>query len=366
MKDNTFSPSFGNRPSYLVGRDEVIENFENNLASRPGAKGRSLIFLGQRGMGKTVLLWELADRAREQGFVVASPTVVSESMLDRVVEKIQEDGERVLCEKKSQITGASIGGLGFTVGLQFKKEINETKTPQYKLTQLARALAKKDRGLLILVDEVQANSESLKQLIIQYQEMQSEGLDVALAMAGLPACVSSVLNDKVLTFLNRSEKVELGPLKISDICNYFKLAFESSGLKVSATQCKRAAEATYGSPYLMQLIGHNLTSSETKTCTDEMLEQSIALANEDFKNDVCKTTLAPLSDKDIAFLTAMSEDESTSNISDIASRLNVKSDYAQKYKKRLLNAGVIEVASRGSVRFAVPLLREFLIENREC
>ena len=36
-----------------------------------------MLMLGQRGSGKTVLLWELADRARKLGFVVATPTVAS-------------------------------------------------------------------------------------------------------------------------------------------------------------------------------------------------------------------------------------------------------------------------------------------------
>ena len=48
--------------------------------------------LGQRGSGKTVLLWELADRARKLGFVVAT-LPCSEDMLERIVEKIQEAGE---------------------------------------------------------------------------------------------------------------------------------------------------------------------------------------------------------------------------------------------------------------------------------
>ena len=39
-------------------------------------------------------------------------------------------------------------------------------------------------------------------------------------------------------------------------------------------------------------------------------------------------------------------------------------DYAQKYRRRLIDAGVIESASRGYVRFAVPFLRDYL-RNRE-
>ena len=93
MTETIFSPSFGNRPSYLVGRETVISTFISGLEQEPGNRDRAMLMLGQRGSGKTVLLWELADRARKLGFVVATPTVASEDMLERIVEKIQEAGK---------------------------------------------------------------------------------------------------------------------------------------------------------------------------------------------------------------------------------------------------------------------------------
>ena len=97
--DPIFSPSFGNRPSYLVGRNDIIDGFLAGLASAPGNRERALMLLGQRGSGKTVLLWELGDRAAEAGFVVASPTVISQNMLERIVEKLQDQGEQYLRHK---------------------------------------------------------------------------------------------------------------------------------------------------------------------------------------------------------------------------------------------------------------------------
>lgn len=67
MHDEVFSPSFGNRPSFLVGRDQLLVQLEQGLQSQPGSRERAVVILGQRGSGKTVLLWELADRMRKQG-----------------------------------------------------------------------------------------------------------------------------------------------------------------------------------------------------------------------------------------------------------------------------------------------------------
>ncbi len=58
--DTIFAPSFGNRPSQLVGREPQIGTMLAGLDSAPGSRERSIVMLGQRGSGKTVLLWELA------------------------------------------------------------------------------------------------------------------------------------------------------------------------------------------------------------------------------------------------------------------------------------------------------------------
>ena len=50
--------------------------------------------------------------------------------------------------------------------------------------------------MLILIDELQANSEEIRQLVSLYQELVGERLNVALVMAGLPGAVSATLNDK--------------------------------------------------------------------------------------------------------------------------------------------------------------------------
>jgi len=63
---NLFQPTFGNRPERYIGRDDVIERFISGLREPVGSRNRCTLFLGQRGMGKTALLLELSDRAKER------------------------------------------------------------------------------------------------------------------------------------------------------------------------------------------------------------------------------------------------------------------------------------------------------------
>ena len=77
-----------------------------------------------------------------------------------------------------------------------------------------------------------------------------------------------------------------------------------------------------------------------------------------------QTTLRALSEKDVEFLTAMSRDDGPSRVTDVADRMGVSVDYAQKYRRRLIDAGVVESPSRGRLAFAVPYLRDWLQSNR--
>ena len=73
IRDTMFAPSFGNRPAYLVGRDALVERLAEGLSAEPGSRDRAVVMLGQRGYGKTVLLWELADRAGRHGVCGGAP-----------------------------------------------------------------------------------------------------------------------------------------------------------------------------------------------------------------------------------------------------------------------------------------------------
>lgn len=360
--DPIFSPSFGNRPSKLVGREPVLAELLAGLGSVPGSRDRAVVLLGQRGSGKTVLLWELAERASDAGFVVATPTIASDGMLERIVEKIQDAGESGMDKRKLRLAGGNLGALGFSAGLQFTREVQESKSFQHKLTQLARALSKQGKGILVLVDELQANSPEIRQLVIAYQELVGEGLNIAMVMAGLPGAVSATLNDKVLTFLNRARKTELGPLSFADVDAFYKDSFERLGLSLSSDLRRTASHAVNGSPYLLQLIGHNMAlySPEGGALDEESVGEALRTAQEDYENDVCKTTLAALSARDVDFLHAMVEVGVPTKMADVAKAMGESPDYAQKYRRRLMDSGIILSPERGKVSFAVPYLEEYL------
>ena len=125
---------------------------------------------------------------------------------------------------------------------------------------------------------------------------------------------------------------------------------------------RRAAEQTTGSPYLMQLIGHYIVlyADDSGSINASQLEQAISSAQDEYLDDVCSTAIAPLSNKDVAYLSAMAEIGAPCRTSAIASKMGVTPDFAQQYRKRLLDAGLIRAPRQGIVEFAVPLLADYL------
>lgn len=366
MRDTLFSPAFGNKPRTLVGRDVDMKCLTEGLEAFPGSKERARLVVGQRGLGKTVLLLELADYAKSHDYIVASPTVVSSDMLDRILEKLARDGDRILSQKKAKVTGGTVGFLGFSAGIQTESDTEPPKSFAARLLDLCEKAEEAGKGILILVDEAQANHEELKKLIIAYQEMVGEGKNISVVFAGLPSAISNMLNDHVLTFFNRASKLHLQPISIPEISVFYRNCFDKLGIKISDKWIDEAAKQTAGSPYMMQLVGHYITihASESGELTESDFQRSMSLAEKDFIEDICKTTISPLSRKDVDFLAAMSFDDDESAVMDIASRLHVNSAYVQRYKTRLLQAGVIAQNRRGFVEYAIPYLRQYFQENR--
>ena len=355
-----FQPTFGSRPPRIVGRDAEIGSLLDGLTTPIGSRERCTLLLGQRGLGKTALLLELEASAKESGFVTARVSHNGD-MLNEIIELIQLNGAQFVEEPKKPIKGFSAGVLGFSFGLTFSEEIQRNYGFRVKLDLLCQKLEDSGKGVLILVDEAQT-SDKMRLLATTYQHLVGDQRNIALCMAGLPHAVSSILNDSVLSFLNRAQKMKLGLVSNQEIRAYFASAFEQLGLDCSQTMLDRAADEAAGFPYLMQLVGYYIVryAENSHAITSDVLEQAIAAAHQDFKENVFSPILSPLSNKDRELLAAMAQDEGPSKVSDIIERMKTTDGSFQPYRARMIEAGIIESPQRGYLEFAVPFLAQYL------
>jgi len=282
-------------------------------------------------------------------------------MLEDIIEQVGRTAQkRLLAKSNKRLTGFTVGSV---LGLEWEYRDGQRPNWRSRMSDVLDELDKQGLGLLIAVDEIDPELDEMIQLSAIYQQFVGEGRRVALFMAGLPHRVSGLLEDKSVSFLRRSAQYHLEALDDEDVRAAFLQTVDLSGKAIGDSALDEAIKKIAGFPYMMQLVGYNIVNRcrPGGTATPEQIDGAIEASKLDFENDVCETTLAALSDQDIAFLAAMTEDEEgASRISDIAERMSVTPDYAQKYRRRLIDAGVIEVARRGYVKFAVPYMADYL------
>jgi len=361
MAGKVFLPAFGNRPRHIIGRQGVIGNFLDGLNQPIGHPDRTTVIVGQRGTGKTTLLLEFAELAEREGFIPVR-VAAHKDMLTEIIDAIQVRGSKYLKPSKKQVIGFSAGAAGFSLGISFSQVAESGYGSRMKMSLLCEELTINNRGVVILVDEVMPDAEAVRELASIYQQLIGENINISIAMAGLPASMSSVLNDDILTFLNRANKVYLDPIPYADVYRGYASEFANQDISMPDEVLSKLSAAARGYPYLYQLIGyHVLDLAMGRNLIDDVLaNQAIYIARNKMIDNVFSPVLKPLSSRDKDFLTAMSEDKEVSNITDIQGRMGVSKGYAQTYRRRLLEAGIISSPGLGKLEFAVPYLGEYL------
>jgi hypothetical protein len=358
-----FTPSFGNRPDQLLGRGAEVASFLRGLAGPPGHPDRAILCLGQRGMGKTALLLEFERLAREQKFVPSKATA-SPTLLLELLEGLARNGAKWL-PRSWRVAGGSVGALGFSAGLTIASDDAGPASFRERLIELSEAFEAKGCGIALLVDEVTATSDQIAELAAAYQDLVGEGRNVAIALAGLPSAVSAVLNDRVLTFLNRAAKIRLAELPVPEVMIHYARTLAALGKSIAPADLTRAAEATRGYPYLLQLVGYHLLEyvGDASEVSADAVDLAVATARRALDDSVFAPALGPLSIRDRAFLEAMADDDGPSLVATVATRLGVSAASAQQTRARLIGAGVVTPAGRGRLAFTLPYLAEHLADG---
>ncbi|GAA1863190.1 ATP-binding protein [Paeniglutamicibacter psychrophenolicus] len=357
---NPFRPTFGRTPPELIDRDGTLEEFEYGLHIRSGVLGLLSIITGARGVGKTVMLNEAQDLAREQGWAVISETS-TEGFLARIADAAllidQELGDGPPARKVVSFTAG-----GFGLGTQLPRE------RQVEFRNLgARLLQRLDAhgtGLLITLDEIQdANRGELLQLAAVLQHWVREGLPVGFVCAGLPAAVSDILDEGVATFLRRADRIDLHSVAIRDVHDSYARQFSKAGISLPEGFLEEAATSTLGYPFLVQLVGYFLWKEAERGAGVVDLasaRRAVAIALKRNVRMVVGPAIAKVSERDMDYLRAMSVDPGPSSTAMVAERMKASLQLASNYRARLIEAGLIETAGRGEVTYSIPGLREHL------
>lgn len=205
MQTNPFKPTAGKTPPTIIGREDVLEEFNEGLVNGPGAPGRLMRIAGVRGTGKTVLLDECSRLAQSRGWTVIKE-VATEGLCQRILEQLQPKFQAKHARFEPTVAGISIGSIDIErIGPSLRDAMRQT-------------ISKNENGLLITLDEVQdAELDEVRTLSIAIQQVIGEDLDIAFVFAGLPSMIESIINGKTLTFLRRALPFDLKAVAVTEV-----------------------------------------------------------------------------------------------------------------------------------------------------
>lgn len=353
---NPFKPTAGMNPPELIGRDIILSDFAEALDNGPGAPDRLMRISGVRGVGKTVLLNALGELARDRGFQVVD-VASNPGFCDRILGAIERHAGLHSVTVAPSILGVSLGSVEYSKSA----------------TQLGEAMfeASRDGGLLITLDEIQgAPIDEMRELGNEMQLLVRQGANVAFAFAGLPASVDGVVIDEALTFLQRAKHVELARLSDFEVGESIEETMERTGKHVAPGVSEALTNAAAGYPFMIQLVGYYAwqisSRRESDTVTAKDAQKGIAVARDSFDSMVIAPALRRLSAKQFKYLLAMARcGEGPISTGDIAREMGMTAPAVSSYRKRLIDAALIESPSYGLVDFAVPYMREYLLAHTE-
>ena len=208
---NPYAPGAGTPPPELAGRDAILDEAKTAIQrNRRGKSARSFIFVGLRGVGKTVLLNEVQAIADEDGALtdfleVSTNEPLSVSIigvlrtallkLDRakgVSEKVKK-GLRVL---KSYVGAIKIKyeNVEFSVDVDAETGTADSGKLSRDLADLfiaaGEAAKAQETAIIILIDEVQnLTGADFEALIMAIHRTDQKQLPLMVVGAGLPLLI---------------------------------------------------------------------------------------------------------------------------------------------------------------------------------
>lgn len=381
---NPFAPGAGSRPPELAGRQDIIEEAQIAIdRATLGKPSRSQMFLGLRGVGKTVLLNKVESMAIESGHlttIIEAPEnkLLGELLLPRVHQILRKLS--VLDNAKIQVHSALRALRSFAsafkieygnISLAVEPEIGvadsgdlENDLPELfiRIGEAAKAAGK---AWTLLIDEVQyLNQKDLAALIVSLHKINQSELPVLFFGAGLPQVAA--LSGQAKSYAERLfHYPDVGALAEKDAKDAIRQPVIDEGARIDEDALTDIFNKTAGYPYFLQEWGHqswNIATGTTITFKDTQQAETSTLKRLD--EGFFKVRFDRLTPKEREYVIAMAKlGNGPYRSSDVADALVESAQSLGPRRARIISKGMIYSPSHGDIDFTVPMFNDYLIRN---
>jgi hypothetical protein len=381
---NPYSPGAGIRPRELAGRDVELERFDVlRHRTTEGLAGRSIVMTGLRGVGKTVLLNELADRARKDGWLVAKVEADSQGRPFR--EQLARAFNRELRELTRPRTLAARARRALstfrafslktdpsgsmTIGIELDHEAGrgDTGALDVDLTDLALdlsdAAADRSAGVVVLIDEMQdLGEEELAAVCAVCHEASQRGAQFYVVGAGLPS-LPRVLAEAKSYAERLFEYWPIGALNSIDAAIALVEPANQVGISWERTGVIDVIHSSSGYPYFLQEFGK--AAWDYATGPDEIAAHEAAMGvrvgTKSLDGGFFRSRWDRATPGEREYLRAMAQDgEGPSASGVVAKRLGKDSRAVGPVRANLIHKGLVYAPEHGLIAFTVPMMAQFI------
>jgi len=384
---NPYSPGAGLRPPELAGRDPEIANFETLLArAASGRADQSVILTGLRGVGKTVLLTDLASRARAAGWVVAQVEARPEeaggaSFRHRVARGLNGSlrqmtgrwglGDR-LRAALATFTSFSIktdpsGSLSVGIDVDPRRGRADTGSLDLDLTELAFDLAESAAehagGVVVLIDEMQDLDETeLSAICGACHETGQQSVPFYVVGAGLPS-LPGLLADARSYAERLFAYRPIGPLDPAAAWLAVQRPAETQSVRWADEAVGLLVQRSAGYPYFLQEFAKATWDSAPGPGIQRLdAELGVELGRERLDAGFFRSRWTRATPAEREYLKAMAADGAGPSLSgEIARRLGkTRVQQVGPIRANLIHKGLVYPPEHGQIAFTVPGMADFI------
>jgi len=388
---NPFSPGAGSPPPELAGRSVVLEDAMVALERvKNGRAEKSMILVGLRGVGKTVLLVEIQHLAEEKGyrvtFIEAHESRQKKTLpmllvphLRRILfdlnrgEMISEKARRAMRVFKSFISALHIKTGDFEFSIDMEPETGEADSGDLEIDLAALFVAigeaAKDRNtaVAIIIDELQyLDEKELSALIMAIHRVSQKSLPLILIGAGLPQLVGKAGNSK--SYAERLFSYpEVGALSKIDAKIALETPVKELGVRFSSDALDEIYKITKGYPYFLQEWGYhawNIAANDSDKITLADAKKATQFSISNLDKNFFKVRFDRLTPNERKYVRALAElGGKPQRSGDIANKLGKAVEQVAPLRAQLINKGMLYSPAHGDIAFTVPMFEEFLIRE---
>jgi hypothetical protein len=382
---NPFRPGVGLRPLHLAGRDSAIRRFRAMLRAAP-EQPANMRMTGLRGVGKSVLLKEFADRAAEDAWEPALLELqpshnTDEGVRDVVTALASRTRQTISSTERFKAAAGKVaqaaGGLTMSWGdISISYDSGSTLGEEdlakalFETTDLA--LRKGRTGVVLLLDEAQVirddrgrtGDHPLSILISAVSLLQRAEVPLGLVVCGLPTLTGNLLRARSYTErMFRGEEID--SLKGDEAEQALTAPLDNSPVRITEAVVEEVVSEVEGYPYFIQLWGAELwdgaAAADTTDLTTDLLEAARPEIYRRLDIDFYEPRVATLTPAEQDVLLASAEcSYPPLVVADLNDIVEKSPGNVNVLLGRLVETGVLYRIRKGQYEYTAPKFREYL------